>query len=57
MAQELKDVFDQKFQTYKTQLAKMDQIAPKSISNQLESTVNTFFNKLEVHLRKIEVEV
>lgn len=35
----------------------MDQIAPKSISNQLESTVNTFFNKLEVHLRKIEVEV
>lgn len=35
----------------------MDQIAPKSISNQLESTVNNFFNKLEVHLRKIETDI
>lgn len=47
MAAELKDVFDEKFNTYKTQLSKMNEIAPQAISNTLEHTVQKFFNQIE----------
>ena len=47
IAQELKQVFDVKFETYKNQLNKMNDIAPKAISNSLDHTVNKFFNQIE----------
>lgn len=39
VASELKELFDDKFHLYKNQLNKMNEIAPKTISKQLETTV------------------
>lgn len=36
IAQELKKVFDSKFDTYKSQLSRMNEIAPKAISQSLD---------------------
>lgn len=47
IVQNLKGVFDTKFDSYKEQMNKMSQIAPKAISLHLERTVGEFFGKLE----------
>ena len=57
MAAELKDMFDSKFDLYKTQLSKMNEIAPKAISGTLETTVSKFFSQIEQSMRQVEQQV
>lgn len=47
VASDLKDLFDEKFAAYKNSLQKMNQIAPQQIQQQLESTVNLFFETID----------
>ena len=57
MASELKELFDDKFALYKTQLGKMNEIAPSTISKLLDNTVQGFFKTLETQIRQIEQNV
>ena len=57
VASELKDLFDEKFSLYKTQLHRMNEIAPKTISKMLENTVNKFFGQVESQIRRVEQQV
>ena len=57
MAAELKDMFDSKFDLYKTQLSKMNEIAPQAISGTLETTVSKFFSQIEMSMRQVEQQV
>lgn len=54
ISQSLKGVFDAKFDAYKVQLSKLNDIAPKAISTHLEKTVSAFFGKLDEQLKQIE---
>ena len=57
IAGNLKDLFDQKFEAYRSSLGKMQNIAPNQISQQLESTVDQFFGTIEQSLREVECKV
>ena len=47
VASSLKDLFDEKFTAYKTSLQDMNKIAPKVISQTLESTITKFFDSVD----------
>lgn len=47
VASNLKELFDEKFNAYKTSLNDMNKIAPKVISSTLETTVNKFFENVD----------
>ena len=54
VAANLKDLFDEKFSQYKNSLTQMNQIAPQQISQQLESTVNLFFETVDNQIKEVE---
>ena len=47
VASNLKELFDEKFNSYKTSLQDMNKIAPTVISQTLENTVSKFFESVE----------
>lgn len=54
VASSLKDLFDEKFSAYKTSLQDMNKIAPKVISQTLESTVTKFFDSVDSQITEVE---
>ena len=54
VASELKELFDEKFSLYKNQLSQMNQIAPKTISKMLETTVSKFFTQVDTQIKSVE---
>jgi len=57
VASNLKDLFDEKFSSYKSSLTQMNQIAPQQISAQLESTVSHFFETVDNQIKEVEQSV
>lgn len=53
----LKELFDEKFEAYKSSLSNMNQIAPRVISASLEQTVNRFFESIETQIGDVEQSV
>ena len=54
VSQELKDLFDEKFASYRFSLQEMNKIAPKVISSTLETTVSKFFESVETQIKCVE---
>ena len=57
VSQELKEVFDEKFAAYRHSLNEMNKIAPKVISQTLETTVNRFFESVDHQIKYVENSV
>ena len=57
VSQELKEIFDEKFAAYKGSLLEMNKIAPKVISQTLETTVNRFFESVDHQIKFVETSV
>lgn len=57
VASSLKDLFDEKFAAYKSSLQDMNKIAPKVISQTLESQVNKFFFSIDAQITEVESAV
>ena len=57
VSQELKDLFDEKFASYRFSLQEMNKIAPKVISSTLETTVSKFFESVETQIKCVEQNV
>ena len=57
VASSLKDLFDDKFNAYKSSLQDMNKIAPQVISKTLESTVTKFFDSVDSQIGKVEAAV
>lgn len=56
VASELKELFDEKFNNYKNQLGKMQDIAPQKISKAIDQTILNFFSQLEEQIRTLETD-
>jgi len=57
VASNLKDLFDDKFNSYKQSLSQMNKIAPQAISTTLETTVSQFFKNVEGQIKDVESRV
>lgn len=57
VSQELKEIFDDKFSAYRNSLSEMNKIAPKVISQTLETTVNRFFESVDHQIKYVETSV
>lgn len=54
---DLKELFDERFEGYKTQLQEMGKIAPQTISTTLENTVSQFFTDVDNQIKAVEQNV
>ena len=54
VASSLKDLFDEKFASYKASLNDMNRIAPQVISQTLETTVTKFFDSVDKQITEVE---